>query len=464
MSAMDYADLKALAEKLRRPVGTLYALAAGNDPFFIGPARTAAAEWFALQWHRLNIPTGWHYRRIHYVFVSQDGKTAIVRLDGNHYENTLACWSDLCAAARDAIALELVPQDAFTDHRNGAPIIHLIRPEDGEVVVSNVAAPDLVQRMPALPALVFSPPTAPQLYHLEIWVEKTTVNDVLLPLAQQYHFNLITGIGELSATHCRHFVDRAVQSKRPVRVLYISDFDPGGLSMPVAVARKIEFEISKRGLDLDVQLRPIVLTHEQCIKNSLPRTPIKETERRATRFEERFGEGATELDALEALRPGLLRQIVLDEVLRYWNPRHDDEVSETCDDIDNRCAVITRNAHDQHRSEIDALREDWQRIAAELRAWSGRAKPVWQGSRNCSRKTRPMSATSIGCRNSTPAKILTRCSIAAVVTWSRSIDTSATRASLSRGRPANRTVARREREVRSGRRAPPGRHRPRRHR
>ena len=389
MSGLDYSGLKSLAEKLGRPVSTLYALAAGNDPFFIGPARTAAAEWFALQWHRLNIPTGWHYRRIHYVFVSQDGKTAIVMLDGNHYQNTLACWSDLCAAARDAIALELVPQDAFTDHRNGAPIIHLVRPEDGEVVVSNIAAPDLVLRMPALPALVFGPPTVPQLYHLEIWVEKTTVNDVLLPLAQQYHFNLITGIGELSATHCRHFVDRAAGSKRPVRVLYISDFDPGGLSMPVAVSRKIEFEMSKRGLDLDVQLRPIVLTHDQCLEYSLPRTPIKETERRAARFEERFGEGATELDALEALHPGLLHEIVLGEVRRYWNSDHDDEVSETCEDIDAKCKEVTRDAHDQHRSEIDALTADWQRIVAEMRRWSDRAKPVWQAITESLEETAP---------------------------------------------------------------------------
>jgi hypothetical protein len=378
MSAMDYAALKAFAEKLQRPVGTLYALAPCNDPFFIGPARTAAAEWFAEQWRRLNIPTGWHYRRIHYVFVSQDGKTAVLMLDGTPYENTLTSWSALCQTARDAIALDLVPQNAFEDHRNAEPIIHLVEPSGVEINIDNQWAAGAIPQMPALPRLVFYWPTVPQPYHLEVWAEKTTVNDVLLPLARGYHFNLITGIGELSATHCRRFVERAAESGRPVRILYISDFDPGGLSMPVAVARKIEFELHKRELQLDVQLRPIVLTHEQCIEYGLPRTPIKETERRASRFEERFGEGATELDALEALHPGLLREIVLGEVRRYWNPDHDDEVSGSCEEVAARCAEVTRNARDDHRREIEALTADWQHIVAEIRGWSDRAKPVWQ--------------------------------------------------------------------------------------
>ena len=256
MRPMDYADLKALAAQLARPVGTLYALAAGNDPFFIGPARTAAAQWFAEQWLRLNIPPGWHYRRIHYVFVSQDGKTAVLMLDGNPYQNTLASWSVLCQAARDAIALDLVPQNAFEDHRNADPIIYLVEPEPGDVGIDNQWAAGAIPQMPALPRLVFYWPTLPQPYHLEVWAEKTTVNDVLLPLAERYHFNLITGIGELSATHCRRFVNRAAASGRPVRILYISDFDllnvaAAAVEQPIGVLVGIE----ERSLDaIDVGL------------------------------------------------------------------------------------------------------------------------------------------------------------------------------------------------------------------
>ena len=94
--------------------------------------------------------------------------------------------------------------------------------------------------------------------------EKTTQNDILLPLCQRYGVNLITGLGELSYTRCVEAALRAKASGLPVRILYLSDFDPGGRSMPVAVARKIEFELRTKHPGLDIQVRPIFLTLEQC--------------------------------------------------------------------------------------------------------------------------------------------------------------------------------------------------------
>ena len=132
----------------------------------------------------------------------------------------------------------------------------------------------------------------------------------------------------------------AVNGGRPVRILYISDFDPAGQSMPVAVARKIEWLIHQQtddgGDEVDMQLRPIVLSHDQCVEYRLPRTPIKDSEQRGPRFEARFGEGATELDALEALHPGELRRIVEDEVLRYWDADLEDRWDEAMAETDAR--------------------------------------------------------------------------------------------------------------------------------
>ena len=48
--------------------------------------------------------------------------------------------------------------------------------------------------------LTLTPPKILQRYHIEIWAEKTTMNDVLLPLCQRYGVNLITGAGEQSLT------------------------------------------------------------------------------------------------------------------------------------------------------------------------------------------------------------------------------------------------------------------------
>ena len=157
-------------------------------------------------------------------------------------------------------------------------------------------------------------------YFVEIWPEKTTVNDVLMPLAYQDGLNIIPASGETSALRCRELVDRAIAAERPIRVLYVSDFDPAGMGMPVSMARKVEHEIDRRGADVEIQVRPIVLTHDQCVEYRLPRAPIKETEKRGARFEKRFGEGATELDALEALHPGELRRILEREIGRYLEP------------------------------------------------------------------------------------------------------------------------------------------------
>src|SRR5262249_26090751 len=154
-------------------------------------------------------------------------------------------------------------------------------------------------------------------------------------LGERYGVNIITGTGELSLTHCVRLVRRADESGLPVRILYVSDFDPAGASMPVAVAPEIEHTLSREQRhDLRIQDRPLVLTHDQCIDYELPRSPIKD-EGRAHVFEERFGEGATELDALEALHPGELERILVKEIERYYDTSLDDEIADKAADIES---------------------------------------------------------------------------------------------------------------------------------
>jgi hypothetical protein len=218
-----------------------------------------------------------------------------------------------------------------------------------------------------------------------------------VPLAGAYHVNIQTGVGELSATRCRELVDRAEAHGRPVRILYVSDFDPGGRSMPVAVARKIEFELYRRGIERDIQVRPVALSHDQCVEYQLPRTPLKDTERRRAIFEKRFGEGATELDALEALHPGLLRRVLLKEIHRYWDPDHAAKVEETCNDIRVELDKINGKAagdpeigalmteFDEIKAEHDAwcrkteatMKDELAEISKKYEAWIKRTKPVW---------------------------------------------------------------------------------------
>jgi hypothetical protein len=121
--------------------------------------------------------------------------------------------------------------------------------------------------------------------------------------------------------------------------------------MPVAVARKIEHRLYLRNLrELDIQVRPIALTLEQCQHYRLPRTPLKDTERRAAVFEDRYGEGATELDALEALHPGELHGIIEGEVGRYFDSDLADAVNDTATEIEESITEITGEVHAKHRA------------------------------------------------------------------------------------------------------------------
>jgi hypothetical protein len=399
---MDYDELRELSQELGRPIETLYALDGYNDPIYIGPTRVVGAEWFAGHWHRLNIPVGWHYRRIHYVLISQSprlpfwksftvGKGALKQVysatDG--YLNTDGHWRELNNACRDAVYLGLVPLDAYVDRRNPNPISYLAQPVEAELAAIQSPEAYLFPArfpMPLVPHFgELHPGVIPQPYHIELWAEKSTMNDILIPLAARYRLNLITGVGELSATACRNLINRAIQSGRPVRILYISDFDPAGRIMPVSVARKIEFELDRQGLDLDIQVRPIVLSYAQCVQYRLPRTPIKPKDKRRTGFEQRFGEGATELDALEALHPGVLTRILTQEIEHYWNPEHDGSVEAQIAVYKEELDRIEESVRNQHSNELDGftievghLNVQLQAVNQQAAALRERMQPLWQ--------------------------------------------------------------------------------------
>jgi hypothetical protein len=321
---IDYDYLKQEAKERGVPVGDLMALSPSNDPFYAGtPGDVKLARWFRNLWQRFGYISGVHIRRMHYQIISQDPPVALP--DGTPYENTERCWDKLNQAAKQARYLGMVKATAFVDRRNPPPTVYMAElPPDPTVGTMN-ALPDDFAALPDFP----KPPTyyindydakGRQRYMVEIWCEKSTMNDVLLPFCQEHGFNLVTGLGELSITAVVQAVERVRQIGKPTRIIYVSDFDPAGAGMPVSVARKIEYML-RDGDEyyMDIRLDPVVLTYEQVGRYRLPRTPIKESEKRAGRFEARYGTGAVELDALEALRPGELINILTRAIDEYYD-------------------------------------------------------------------------------------------------------------------------------------------------
>lgn len=383
MAIFDYDTIKDLAKERRCRVAELLALAPANDPFYTGaPGQLEAARWFADLWARFGLRNGVHLRRIHYQIVSQD--PPINKPDGTLYENTLNCWAYLGNASKWARYQGLIDPDAFVDRRNPEAIIFAsfdpdADPEPGYYVYEGDGVDYYnLPRLPELQALPAGLPDLPWLaasgysdiqqdYLVELWAEKTTMNDVLEPLCRRYNVNLVTGAGELSITAVRQFLRRVREAGRPARILYISDFDPAGLGMPISVARKIEFYQRNDGFgELDIVLQPIVLTADQVRKYRLPRVPVKDTDRRKGNFEAAYGAGQVELDALEALHPGDLGRIVGGEILRYYDPELVDRAQAQRQRLEDDLSQLTRSILGGHGAELQELQADYRALLADF--------------------------------------------------------------------------------------------------
>ena len=382
---MNYDSIKALAASRGKRVKDFLALAMQNDPFYVGqPAELEAAKWFAGIWDSGILAGSSHLRGIHYVMVSREDP--LLMPDGKPYENTDKCWMFLAAAAKAARYLELVDPRAFKDRRSQAPVIHTPNRSEPFISIGGIEdgySLDLgLPEFPDLPSYELTDFRGTQKYMTEIWIEKSTMEDTLLPLCEAYGCNLVTGVGELSVTQCIALVDRIIHFQRPCRVLYISDFDPAGRSMPVAVARKVEFYQRNQYPDIDIQIQQVALTYEQCQKYKLPRTPIKETEKRASKFQAIYGEGATELDALEALHPGELARIVKGELERFYDNKLNNRCWTAASRIERsmreRQAIIVS----QYADEINELQDKYENIKAnfdgQVADLADRVTDIWQ--------------------------------------------------------------------------------------
>jgi hypothetical protein len=390
---LDYESLKAMARSIGRPIKDLLALAPANDPFYAGVGgRRRAAEWFAAIWADHGA-AGSHLRRLHYQLIS--AAEPIRKPDGTEYQNTEDDWNGLITASLAARYLDLVPADSLIDRRNDEPIIfarNLDADPDWELEVSCVVSDDRpsvaalgIPDPPSLPSLYLNADFPAQKFIVEVWIEKSTQNDWLVPLCQRRGVNLVVGIGEQSETRSRELALRSANYGAPIRIIYLSDFDPGARSMPKAVARKVEFTIAKFDLDVDLRLIPLALTPEQCREYRLPRIPIKETERRKDNFELTFGVGATELDALEALHPGELARLLEAEIDNWLDASLSARYYRLRSDLQLHLRTITEGVRAKHRDEIERLEQSFNGIAEDLASiesqfddWEEEAGALWE--------------------------------------------------------------------------------------
>lgn len=385
-----YQDIKALASATGLRIRDLLALARSNDPFYISPAQVQQAKWFAGQWDQFQLQVVVHLRRIHYQLVSQPEPVAMV--DGRPYQNTELCWQYLGNASKAARSLGLVAADSLKDARNPGVTLsreYPARPACGLRLgyawqgdpmgwelprIDTHLADSLDWSVPGVQVDGYEATDHDQPFHLELISEKSTMDDVLVPLCADLRINYAPATGFQSITGAVALLKRLQQANKPGVVFYVSDFDPAGSCMPPAVARQLEYWLPTFAPGLDVLLLPVVLTLEQVRHYRLPAVPIKDTDNRQAGFKERFGvEGATELDALEALHPGELERVLRQAV----GPYRDADAEREAARIDRQAERAANRLWDvraaPHREQLEGLQS---RAAAIVGTYTARLEAL----------------------------------------------------------------------------------------
>jgi hypothetical protein len=345
----------------RKPkVPDLIALKHKNDPFYIGgPAPEKLGRWFAALYRRLDLGNGVHLRRIHYRCLDLADFT---KVDGMSYTNSKRDWYTLEIAAKYARVLRLVPADEFEDRRNPEAITpawienldlgirpHIIPPNVQSFSMPKITLDDLILPEVGEPFATGygHDDFADRPVYCELWVEKTTMNDVLAPLCEELGVALVPAAGIQSITASVNMLLRLQRLRKPGRVFYISDYDPAGKTMPISVARHLEFWKRYYAPESQVCLQPLVLTREQVAKYKLPKNVIGG--RSKAIWEASEGKGVVELDALEGRKAGELARIVRAALAPY----HDSTLSRRLREASAEAARIVDEEWDGQTTELE---------------------------------------------------------------------------------------------------------------
>jgi hypothetical protein len=289
------------------PLKNLTVLATQNDPFRMDtPARHRDGQWLATKIQELRLGA-WtiHLRGLHYMLLST------TKPDGSAYVNDDQDWQWLQEKAADAARwLGYLPFDQIIDQRNSPPIIRIFKqpvPRPYLLADVDIHVPSVEELMPAVSVTGFE---GTQPYKLVLFGEKSSLADVLGPVATEHQADLYLPTGEISDTLLHQMAKVGAQDGRPMVVLCFSDADPAGWQMPISISRKVQAFKALHFPDLDVQVHRVALTPDQVREYGLPSSPLKDTEKRGDAW--RAAGGAVLAQADLALSGAGLRGADLD--------------------------------------------------------------------------------------------------------------------------------------------------------
>jgi hypothetical protein len=305
----------------------LTVLANQNDPFRIDtPAGHRDGQWLAMHVEQMGLSgRRIHLRGLHYRLMS----IAPTKPNGETYVNTDADWRWVQEKAADAARwLGYLEFDQIVDRNNAPPLQRIFEPSTPGSYLHiglEVDVPDADDLEPYVGVTGFE---GVQPYKLVMIGEKSDLEEVLGPIAQDYQADLYLPRGELSDTLIHDMARIGAADGRPMVVLYFSDCDPSGWQMPISTARKLQAFRALKFDNLEFEVYRVALTPDQVRAHGLPSSPLKPTEKRAGRWQQAMEVAQTEIDALAALQPGLLRQLTLAAIAPFYDTTLDRRVFE----------------------------------------------------------------------------------------------------------------------------------------
>jgi hypothetical protein len=337
----------------------LTVLARDNDPF-----RQDRDEGHKLgRWLRdtLESELGWevgeggrtiHNRGLHYLLIGQR------KPDGSVYANTEPEWKWLSdRVSKAARWLGYIPFEQVTDQRNAEPVIRILPPAPEAQILVGYNGGELVPDAESFAPSAHLEVTAAQPCRLAVIGEKSSLEPVLGPVAEEYGADLYLPTGEISDTILHQMASRTAAEERPLIVFYFADCDPSGWQMGISVSRKLQALSGLLG-PFGFEVHRVALVPDQVRELGLPSTPLKATERRAVKWEQAMGTRQTEIDAAIALRPADLARIAREAIAPFFDDTLQDRFEQARQGWEDEAQEIIDDGLDVDREQILAVARD----------------------------------------------------------------------------------------------------------
>jgi ParB-like chromosome segregation protein Spo0J len=249
-------------------------------------------------------------RVVHYALLD-DPPLRHASKPGSRYQNSVTSYKDLTDLLTRARIAGLIPWESVDDptrpittwavHREPSAFI---RRELGGLLKGYYR--DLMQSQPN---------------HVEIVIEKNTLDAVVRPVAADYTIPLTSGRGYSSSPPRQKMAQRFERSgKEKLVVLMLGDFDPEGEDIPHSFARSMRDDF----LIDDVVPVKVALTGAQVAEMRLPpQMKAKEKSSRRAGFVEAHGEDVFELEAVPPERLQAILREAIDSVIEVGAFNHE---------------------------------------------------------------------------------------------------------------------------------------------